>query len=137
MIPEENADTDEWAPSIGGLSTSMQADPSYLTAVAPQTRRAWFGRLRRVIADLHTKTSQYTSSLRSPSSLLSETDRQGRALQVVARLRQPFGAVLLTPYLNNAYRRVVAESLVVAQVVEMTPAVLNQLIEGVRTLDVL
>ena len=62
-----------------------------------------------------------------------------RALQVIARLRQPFGALLLTPNLSNvaAYRRVAAESLITVQVEEITPAILNKLVDSVRTLDVL
>ena len=62
-----------------------------------------------------------------------------RALQVVARLRQPFGALLLTPNLFNvsAYRRVAAESLITVQVDEITPTMLNKLVDSVRTLDVL
>ena len=62
-----------------------------------------------------------------------------RALQVIARLRQPFGALLLTPLPGNvaAYRRVAAESLITMQVEEITPAMLDKLVNSVRTLDVL
>ena len=62
-----------------------------------------------------------------------------RALQVIARLRQPFGVLLLTPDLSNVgvYRRVAAESLITVQVEEITPMILNKLIDSVRTLDVL
>ena len=62
-----------------------------------------------------------------------------RALRVIARLRQPFGALLLTPNLGNvaAYSRVAAESLITVQVEEITPAVLNKLVDSVRVLDVL
>ena len=78
------------------------------------------------------------ASLLPPSSL-SETDKKTRALRLVARLRQPFGALLLTPHLSNvaAYRRVAAESTIVVQVEEMTSTVLNKVMEGVRVLDVL
>ena len=67
------------------------------------------------------------------------TESQIRALQVVARLRQPFGALLLTPNRRNvaAYRRVATETLIIAQVEEITPTTLNELVDSVRTLDVL
>ncbi|KAF8129297.1 hypothetical protein EV363DRAFT_1400038 [Boletus edulis] len=76
-------------------------------------------------------------SLRPPSSL-SQTDKQTRALHMLARLSQPFGALLLTPSGNvAAYRRVATERAITVQVEEITPAVLNKLIEGVSVLDVL
>jgi hypothetical protein len=77
-------------------------------------------------------------SLRPPSSL-SQTNKQLRALQVITRLRQPFGALLLTPNLDNvaAYRRVTAESPITVQVEEITPAILNKLVDSVHTVDVL
>ena len=61
------------------------------------------------------------------------------ALQVIARLGQPFGALLFTPDLSSvaAYRRVAAESLITVQVEEITPTTLNKLVDSVRTLDVL
>ena len=78
------------------------------------------------------------ASLRPPSTLV-QSDKQMRALRVLARLRQPFGALLLTPRRDGvaAYRRVAAESLITVQVKEITPAVLNKLIDSVEALDVL
>jgi hypothetical protein len=69
----------------------------------------------------------------------SPPERQMRALQVVARLRQPFGALLLTPNRRSvaAYRRVATESLITVQVEEITPTILNELADSVRMLDVL
>ena len=60
-------------------------------------------------------------------------------LQVIARLRQPFGALLLTPDLGNvaAFRRVTSESPITIQVEEITPMILNKLVDCMRTLDVL
>ena len=52
------------------------------------------------------------------------------ALQLVARLRQPFGALLLEPVLRTWYRRVAADCLIMAQVREETP--LTELIDGIR-----
>ncbi|KAF8129255.1 hypothetical protein EV363DRAFT_1169375 [Boletus edulis] len=73
-----------------------------------------------------------------PPSSVSETGKQTRALRMLARLTQPFGALLLTPSSSvAAYRRVATESLITVQVEEITQAVLNKLIEGVSVLDVL
>ena len=47
-----------------------------------------------------TPSPRGVASLLPPSSL-SQTDKQIRALRVIARLRQPFGALLLTPHLGN------------------------------------
>jgi hypothetical protein len=64
-------------------------------------------------------------------------DKQTRALRVIARLRQPLGALLLTPNLLNvaAYGRVAAEGLITVQVEEITPTILNKLVDSVRTPD--
>ncbi|KAF8555612.1 hypothetical protein OG21DRAFT_1483751 [Imleria badia] len=80
----------------------------------------------------------YMESLRPPSSI-SPMDKQMLALRVIARLRQPFGALLLTPSLGNvaAYRRVASESLITVQVEEITPTIFDKLIDGIRVLDVL
>ena len=67
-------------------------------------------------------------------------DKPLRVLQFVARLKRPFGAPLLTPTCRNVdeYRRVAAESLITAQLPgELTPAILERLVQVVRTLDVL
>ena len=62
-----------------------------------------------------------------------------RALQVIARLRQPFGALLVAPDPGSvaSYRRVAAESLITMQAEEITPTMLDKLVNSVRTLDVL
>ena len=80
----------------------------------------------------------FAESLRPPSSL-SPTEVQMRAIQVIARLRQPFGALLLTPHLGNvaAYRRVAAENVITVQVGSITQTKLDKLVDSVRTLDVL
>ena len=76
------------------------------------------------------------ASLRPPSSL-SPRDKEMQALRLVARLRQPFGALLLTPNLGNAYSRIAVESLITVQVEGITPTILNKLVDGVHILDVL
>ena len=131
-IPEEN--TDDRSSLIGELP--LFPGPSGIASAAPQTRAARLvARLGRSVGG---RTIRDAASLRPPSSL-SQMDKQMRALQVIARLRQPFGALLLTPNLGNvaAYRRVAAESLITVQVEEITPTILNKLIDSVRTLDVL
>ena len=153
MIPKE--DEDDRTSSIGDLPLSP--DPSSIAPATPQARAARLvarlGRpfgvrpptIRRDLASLtplsDTPLSRVPSlavSLRPPSSL-SPAEVQMRALQVIARLRQPFGALFLTPHPGNvaAYRRVAAESLITIQVEEITPTMLDKLINSIRTLDVL
>ena len=52
---------------------------------------------------------------------------------------QPFGALLFTPTRQNIteYRRVAADASITVQLREITPAVLDELIQGVCVLDVL
>ena len=135
MTPEEN--TDDRSSSFGELPSFP--GPSGIPLATPQTRAARLvARLGRSISGRTTTFPGDAASLRPPSSL-SPTERQMRALQVIARLRQPFGALLLTPDLGNvaAYRRVAAESPITIQVEEITPTILNKLVDCVRTLDVL
>jgi hypothetical protein len=135
VIPEENAD--DRSSSIGELSSFL--GPPGIGSAAPQTRAARLvARLGRPFGGRTTSFPRDTTSLRPPSSL-SPTQRQMQALQVIARLTQPFGALLLTPNLGNvaAYGRVAAESLITVQVEEITPTILNKLVDSVRTLDVL
>ena len=66
-------------------------------------------------------------------------DRETRALRLVARLRQPFGALLLTLTSTRrrsvVYRRVAADSVITVQLRESVP--LSDLLDNVRILDVL
>ena len=146
-IPEENTD-EQWF---------AQAGPSEIIPATPQTRaarlvarlgRPFGGRSATFPRDAPSLWSpsdrslsripSFAKSLRPPSSL-SPTEVQTLALQVIARLRQPFGGLLLTPDSSNvaAYRRVAADSLITARVEEITPTILNKLVDSVRTLDVL
>jgi hypothetical protein len=132
MIPEVN--TDDPSSSIGELP--LFPGPSGIASAAPQTRAAWLvARLGQPFGWTTTFPGD-ASSLRPPS-LLSPTERQMRALQVIARLRQPFGALLLTPNRSNAYRRVAAETLITVQIEEITPTILDKLVDSVDMLDVL
>ena len=62
-----------------------------------------------------------------------------RGFEAIARLRQPFGALLLTPSHDcvGAFRRVAADSLITVQVKEITQEILDKLVDSVRVLDVL
>ena len=57
-----------------------------------------------------------------------------RSLRLVARLRQPFGALLLAPLARVQYRRVATNSLIMVRVREETS--LTELIDGIRTIDI-
>ncbi|KAF8547970.1 hypothetical protein OG21DRAFT_1607157 [Imleria badia] len=89
-----------------------------------------------------------TSSLpepRSPSPShpapmnTAPVDKETRALQLVARLRQPFGALLFTlaSTCRRAveYKRVAADSMITVQIWESVP--LTDVLDNVRILDVL
>ena len=61
-------------------------------------------------------------------------DKTTQALRFVARLRQPFGALLFEPLSRVEYRRVAADSLIMVQVREEAP--LTDLIDNIRTIEV-
>ena len=60
-------------------------------------------------------------------------------MEFLARLRQPFGALLLAPTRRHVaeYRRIATENEIRVQVEEITSTTLNKVIQGVRVLDVL
>ena len=130
-IPEGST-ADPLSP-VGELPTDP--DPFDITSTALQTRAAWL--VSRFGRRLTTSTGD-APSLRPPSTV-APMEKQKRVLQFVARLRRPFGALLLTPTRQrmDEYRRVAAQSLITVQVEEITPMVLDKLISGARTLDVL
>ena len=138
-IPEERSDDQS---SLIDESLSFP-DSSNTAPVAPPTRTSWLAtRLQfgwsfggRPTTRPQNPPSQ---SLRPPSSL-SQADKEMLALRVIARLRQPFGALLLTRNFGGvaAYRRVAGENLITVQVEDITPAALNKLMDSVRVLDVL
>ncbi|KAF8547677.1 hypothetical protein OG21DRAFT_859134 [Imleria badia] len=93
MILEE--DSDDRYSTIGGLPASPS--PSGIASETPQMQATWlFPRFGLSSGGRTTPFPSDAASLRPPSSL-SPADKQVRALQVIARLRQPFGALLLTP----------------------------------------
>ena len=65
---------------------------------------------------------------------LAVLDRTTRALRLIARLRQPFGALLLETVAHLRYKRVAADCLIMAHVLEETS--LTELIEGITTVDI-
>ncbi|KAF8557228.1 WD40 repeat-like protein [Imleria badia] len=111
---------------------------SNTTTAASQPRTARLLPRRLTFGGWTATRPRDAASLQAPSSL-SPADIQMRALQVIARLRQPFGALLLTPNTGRvaAYRRVASESLITVRVEEITPAILDKLVASVRVLDVL
>ena len=68
--------------------------------------------------------------LRAPARL----DRTIRALRLIVRLRQPFGALLFDQLSSVEYKRVAADSFIVARVCEDIP--LDDLIDNILTIDV-
>ena len=132
--PNENVDDQ---PSLMG--ELLFSGPSTSASAALQTRAARLVfRLGRPFGGRPNAAIQDTASLRPPSSV-SPVENQIRILRFIARLRQPFGALLLTPTRQNMdeYKRVAAESLITVQVEDITPTILKKLIEGVKMLDVL
>ena len=61
-------------------------------------------------------------------------DHATRALRLAVRLKQPFGALMLSPLGRTQYRRVATDSLIMVQVCEETS--LNKLMDGIRTIDI-
>ena len=130
MIPEESADDRS---SLTGELPSFPGPSGIATLVAQTLATQRFPRFGLPFGGRRDITS-----LRPPSTL-AETEKQMRAFQALARLKQPFGALLLTPNPGKvaAYRRVAADSLITVKVEEITPAILNKLVDSIRTMDVL
>jgi hypothetical protein len=61
-------------------------------------------------------------------------DKTMQALQFVARLRQPFGALLFEPLSHVEHKRVAADSLIIARVRE--EASLTELMDGIRMINI-
>ena len=66
--------------------------------------------------------------------VLACADKSTQALRFVARLRQPFGALLFEAVSLGDYRRVAADSLIMVQVREEAP--LTDLIDNIHTIEV-
>ncbi|KAG6374643.1 hypothetical protein JVT61DRAFT_4008 [Boletus reticuloceps] len=149
MQPEDS--TADHPPLIGDPELPPFTSPSNITSAAlPKRMARRFPRFGLSFNGRTARHSQDTGSFsgqpaldtplpQPPSSLSPKEGHEMRALQVIARLRQPFGALLLTPHPSNvaAYRRVAAESLITVQADEVTPTLLKKLVESVSILDVL
>ena len=126
-IPEERTHQ-----SSAIADTSSSIDASSIAPVAPQRRPTQLiYRIRRSLSARH-EDPQLLCPLP-----VSSTDKRTYALQLIARLRQPFGALLFTPIRQNVeeYRRVAAETTITVRIQEETP--LETLIDSVQILDVL
>ena len=110
--------------------------PPTVTSSTRQTRAARL--MSRMRLSFGSRSDLDAESLLPPSTL-SPVEKRMRVLEFIARLRQPFGALLLTNTRQNMdeYRRVAAESLIKVQVGEITLAILDKLMQSVRILDVL
>ena len=124
--------TDDQSSSMSDL-----ASPSRRSQIRPTAPRTV---ARRLIASLLTLSFGWRAAPPPPRRSETQADRQTeKALSSVARLMQPFGALLFTPKRQNVpeYRRVAADASITVQLREITPVVLDKLIQGVRVLDVL
>ncbi|KAG6379593.1 hypothetical protein JVT61DRAFT_10098 [Boletus reticuloceps] len=65
---------------------------------------------------------------------VAQCDLSTRALRLVIRLQQQFGALLLAPLARVQYRRVATDSLIMVRVREEVS--LGELMDGVRTVDI-
>jgi len=65
---------------------------------------------------------------------VAQVDLATRALRLVARLRQPFGALLLATVGREQYRRVATDSLIMVRVRKETS--LTELMDGIRTVHI-
>ena len=112
------------------------AGPLNTLEAAPKTRMGRFA--ARVFLPFTGRSATSRKEVTSPASM-ALTNKEMRAIRVVARLTQPFGALLLAenPDEVATYRRVAAETLTTVKLKEITPEVLNTLVSSVRVLEVL
>ena len=133
-IPEQNID--DQSSSLGNPPSF--AGPSNTLGAAPKTRTGWSTvPFAQPFAE-RSATPPKEAPSPPPPSPVPLIHKEMRALCVIARLSQPFGALLLTPNPGGiAYRRVSAETLITVKLEEITPAVLKKLVSSVRVLEVL
>ena len=136
-IPEEN--TNDQSSSLG--KPPSFAGPSNTPGAAPKARTGQFAAPFWQPFDGQSAIPPKEAPSPPPPlpAPVSLTNKEMRALRVIARLKQPFGALLLAvnPGKFAPYRRVATETLITVQVEEITLAVLNKLISSARVLDVL
>ena len=131
-ITEENADNSSVLDDLPSFPS-----PSNVTLTTWQTRTAEL--TSRIGLPFDSRSTLNDDASLLPPSTVSPEEKHMLVLQFIARLRQPFGALLLTPTRRNIdeYRRVASESLIKVQVKEITSEILEKLIYSVRMLDVL
>ena len=127
-IPEMIAEVKKQHRS-SSISTTLSSSGGSSTGPPSHTRLPWYlGRIRRSISGDPTLPSPVPES---------PADKRTNAFRLIARLKQPFGALLLTPVRQHVaeYRRVAAGSEITVQVLEDMPW--ETLTESIRILDVL
>ena len=136
-IPDEEHTEDQ--SYIGEQPLSSLPGPSNITSAARKTQTGRLAsRFGLPFGGLTATRSKYAGSL-PPLSSVSVEDKLSRVLQMITRLKQPFGALLLAkrPGKAAAYRRVAAETLIKVELEKITPAVLNILVSSACVLEVL
>ncbi|KAG9310464.1 hypothetical protein JVU11DRAFT_9607 [Chiua virens] len=116
--------------------TDADADkPTPLASDAIRVDTVWPVFLQRLFGGSLSTVARHAA--RSVSLASATPDVHADALQFLARLRQPFGGLLLAPTRRNMneYRRVAAEGVIRVQI--RTDAPLDELVANVCTLDVL
>ena len=127
---------------LAGLVPLSESDPDSDLAVYHATSP--------MLGDVEIKTSHNLSEMESLllihpwiSPLLDRDFSRGgvaqfdlatRALRLVVRLRQPFGALLLATLAREQYKRVATDSLIMVRVREETS--LTELMDGIRTVHI-
>jgi hypothetical protein len=140
--PEGSIDGRSDVSSSAGPSSSPLPPPRTTTATTILARRSHFAsRFKTLQFPGRTGTgltfagpAHDTTSLLPPASI-SADDRRTHVLQFIVRLRQPFGALLLTPTRQNACKRVAADCVIEVKVLE--GASLKELCKSADILDVL
>jgi len=125
------------------------ADLVSLSPSDPDSHLAVYCATSPMLGDVEFKTSDKLSGMENLlfihpwiSSLLDQDFSRGvaqfdlatRALRLVARLRQPFGALLLATLAREQYRRVATDSLIMVRVREET--LLTELTDGISTVHI-
>ncbi|KAN0101233.1 hypothetical protein V8E55_001217, partial [Tylopilus felleus] len=97
------------------------------------------GSIIETISEENTEDRSFSIGELPRSSLSAREEKLIGAFQMIARLKQPFGVLLLAvnPGKVASYRRVAPETFITAELKEITPTVLKKLISSVSVLDVL
>ena len=133
-----------WIDTLLDREVVQSSPPTEIDVTAPSSPHTDVGELsdEEIDDDASDSLSNPEPELLSPPApvrIAAPMDKETRARRLVARLRQPFGALLLAQASSGRrgmdYRRVAADSLITVQIQENVS--LTDLLENVRTLDVL